>query len=99
MENVIGGFHISEPTNNTEHFVLHEIPEDIIQRDIEAYCRSKFASMCNGVLPQPRPSAEDITSLVQQVNGLFIFAATAVKSSEDTDAADPQGQLASLLLQ
>ena len=65
-------------------FSLHEVAKTDIQHDIEVYLRYKFseiAKSCGYSGQDSRwPPEEELTTLVTRSDGLFIYAATAVRS-------------------
>ena len=58
-------------------FILHHISNDVIEHDILIFIQYKFERIKKerGLLSD-WPEAKDINSLVQDANGLFIYAAT-----------------------
>jgi hypothetical protein len=82
---------------NTRALVLHrDISKDTVQADIELYLRDELVKMKEDVAPRVEfPSEGDIQNLVQQADGLFIYARTAVQYIRDADSL-PNLQLAAL---
>lgn len=98
VEHIIAGFQSAGLVKNTRTFVLHNVPNDQVRRDITSYFETEL-SLVATVYPitPPWPSHTDILSLVDQASGLFIFAATAVKFIQDSKIKDPDHQLTLLL--
>jgi hypothetical protein len=83
---------------NTRALILHrDISKDTVQADIERYLRDELMKMKEDVAADVEfPSQSDIQKLVQQADGLFIYARTAVEYIRDPDSS-PDVQLASLV--
>lgn len=98
VDHVIAGFQTTGLIENTRTFPLHKVPDEQVRRDITSYLETELNSVATlyGVL-LPWPSHRDMTLLVDQANGLFIFAATAVKFIQYSKIKDPEGQLSLLL--
>ena len=94
----IAGFKTTDLIKNTRSFALQEVPDEQARRDITFYLETELRSVATfyGV-PLPWPSYEDMMSLVDQSNGLFIFASTAVKFIRSDTINDPEHQLSLLL--
>ena len=64
-------------------FSLHEVAKSDVQRDIEVYLRSTFSEIAisGGYSRQDSrwPPEEELTTLLARSDGLFIYAATAVR--------------------
>lgn len=89
-----------------QDMVLHEIPEPIIEHDIEAFLddefvniRSDYNSTCprDLQLPSDWPGEKVIQALVHMAIPLFIFAATVCRFIKDEARFDPAGQLKKVL--
>jgi hypothetical protein len=80
---------------HTCSLVLHDIPKDTVNRDIELYLRDEFAKINRLTTVQPGfPSESDICTLVQRADGLFIYARTVV---EFVKGGVPEDRLAAWL--
>jgi hypothetical protein len=80
---------------HTCSLVLHDIPKDTVQRDIELYLRDEFAKINQVTTVEPGfPSESDIRTLVQRADGLFIYARTVVEFVKD---GVPEDRLAAWL--
>ncbi|KIJ18101.1 hypothetical protein PAXINDRAFT_97605 [Paxillus involutus ATCC 200175] len=99
VHNIVGGFHATDLVTATQKLVLHEIPAEFTERDIRVYLGEKLAAVAKAYLiPRPWPSPSATTALVQKADGLFIFAATAVKFIGDSAGGeDPNIRMLSLL--
>jgi hypothetical protein len=79
-----------------ESYILHDVDASIVRGDIEHFLRyrlSKVAAKYPKVInPRLWPSPEDISTLAEKSDKLFIFAATVVKFVEERDH-DPRSQL------
>ncbi|KAK3305060.1 uncharacterized protein B0T15DRAFT_188014 [Chaetomium strumarium] len=89
-----------------QDLVLHEIPKPIIEHDIAAFLRFRFAEIRDdynalspneGQLPPDWPGFGVVDALVQMAVPLFIFAATICRFIQDPAWRDPAGQLAKVL--
>ncbi|KAK4144138.1 uncharacterized protein C8A04DRAFT_36800 [Dichotomopilus funicola] len=86
--------------------VLHEVAPPIIEHDIAAFLRSKFAEIRDDhnalyggsrqELPLEWPGPEVVHTLVQMAVPLFIFAATVCRFIQEP-GCDPRQQLAQVL--
>lgn len=78
-----------------QDFILHHISNDIIERDILIFIQYEFERIKRerGLLSD-WPKAKDINSLVQDANGLFIYAATICRF---IDRRHPEKQLSIIL--
>ena len=91
-------FKSSTLQKKTREFVLHEVPLDIVQDDIESYITAKLSETRKKYnLKESWPSKIDVQTLSRLSSGLFIFAATCIKFIEDRNTDDPRGQLSQLL--
>ena len=74
--------------------LLHEVALDLVTADIHHYLTTSLAETGRRFkLPDSWPAEADVDTLSRLANGLFIFAATAVKFIEDQNYNDPDGQL------
>ncbi|RBR24677.1 uncharacterized protein FIESC28_02450 [Fusarium coffeatum] len=89
-----------------QDFVLHEIPNDIIERDIRTFfteelnrIRQDYNLMAEEEfrLPDTWPGPERTAVLVQKAVPLFIFAATVCRFIRQWMSADPEVQLQKVL--
>lgn len=89
-----------------QDFVLHEIPNDIIERDIRTFfteelnsIRQDYNLMAEGEfhLPDTWPGPERTAVLVEKAVPLFIFAATICRFIRQWMSADPEVQLQKVL--
>ena len=64
-------------------FALHEVPKSDVQRDIEVYLRSEFSDIAKSCGYSQHdsfwPPEEELTTLLTRSDGLFIYAATAIR--------------------
>lgn len=99
VHNVVGGFRGTGLGTSTQHLVLHEIPVESTEKDIRTYLEKNLARIsATYQVTSPWPSTCAISSLVQKADGLFIFAATAIKFIEDPSGGeDPDTRMRSLL--
>ena len=80
--------------NTFGKLLLHEVALDLVTADIHHYLTTSLAETGRRFkLPDSWPAKADVDILSQLTNGLFIFAATAVKFIEDENYSDPDGQL------
>jgi hypothetical protein len=100
-------------TEQIQPFILHDVDKSVVGADIECYLRYMLGRIAR--MPAGRPTMEDVWSIAQSVDCLFIYAATAVKyisqgsspkrnlevfiSSHKHDASKPYGALDSVYLQ
>jgi hypothetical protein len=84
-------------TLNTHALVLHrDIPKDTAQADIDRYLRDELMKMKEDVVPEVEfPSESDIQKLVQEADGLFVYARIAVEYIREDDSS-PDVQLKTL---
>ncbi|KAH7182382.1 uncharacterized protein B0J16DRAFT_321163 [Fusarium flagelliforme] len=89
-----------------QDFVLHEIPNDIIERDIRTFfteelkrIRQDYNLMAEKEfhLPDTWPGPERTAALVEKAVPLFIFAATVCRFIRQWMSADPEVQLQKVL--
>ncbi|RFN52392.1 vegetative incompatibility protein het-e-1 [Fusarium flagelliforme] len=89
-----------------QDFVLHEIPNDIIERDIRTFfteelnrIRQDYNLMAEKEfhLPNTWPGPERTAALVDKAVPLFIFAATVCRFIRQWMSADPEVQLQKVL--
>ncbi|EXL93227.1 hypothetical protein NOF04DRAFT_14060 [Fusarium oxysporum II5] len=93
-------------SGNYEDLVLHEIPEDVIRRDIKAFyienlntIREEYNLSINDDrrLADTWPGDENIKALVKKAVPLFIFAATVCRFISQRRSASPDTQLQKVL--
>ncbi|KAF9769354.1 hypothetical protein IL306_013238, partial [Fusarium sp. DS 682] len=90
-----------------QDFVLHEIPEDIIKRDIEIFFMENLTRIRkeynisvedNRKLADTWPGPENTMALVDKAVPLFIFAATVCRFISQRRSASPDMQLHKVLV-
>jgi len=91
------GFRITGLMDDTNALVLHSIPRDISQRDIEVYLQGRLSYIGRSFGLKAWPSSAVVSQLVERSSGLFIFAATVANFVEDQNASDPIEQLSVVL--
>lgn len=93
---IIGGFQLPSLRQTTQSIALQESTQDSVERDIERYLVASLGNIQKAfVLDDGWPSMNDVHALTRLSSGLFVFAATAVKSIGHH--YDPQLQLQRLL--
>ncbi|EKM56000.1 uncharacterized protein PHACADRAFT_53122, partial [Phanerochaete carnosa HHB-10118-sp] len=98
IPNIDHSFRSTGLINTTQHVILHEVPPDTTERDIEIFLRQKMAGIRERyALDRLWPMAKQVARLVKLSNRLFIYAATVVRFIEDPNASDPSGRLRLLL--
>ncbi|EKM59080.1 uncharacterized protein PHACADRAFT_205257 [Phanerochaete carnosa HHB-10118-sp] len=98
IPNITHGFHSTGLLDVTQRIVLHEVPSNITDRDIEIFLQERLAAIRETYkLDRSWPSAEQVSKLTKLSNGLFIYAATAVRFIGDSSVGDPQERLQLLL--
>jgi hypothetical protein len=79
-----------------ESFILHDVDTSVVRGDIQRFLRHRLSQIAakypNVINPHLWPSTEDISTLAEKSDKLFIFAATVVKFVDDK-AHDPISQL------
>ena len=75
---------------------LGEIPRQIVEQDILVFLRQKLGRLSLQHELRNWPSEDNIRSLVQKADCLFIYAATACRFIEDTDW-NPEDRLSDIL--
>ena len=60
-------------------FSLHDVAKSDVQRDIEVYLRSAFSEIAEGRRYSRWPPEQELMTLLTRSDGLFIYAATAVR--------------------
>lgn len=100
VHNVSAGFRGTGLGASTQHLVLHEIPMESTERDIRIYLEKNLTRISAIYqITSPWPPTSAISLLVQKSDGLFIFAATAIKFIEDPSGGeDPDTRMRSVLL-
>lgn len=98
VDHIIAFFRAPILMKNSRTFSLQEVSPGHARGDIFSYLKTELTLVANlyGV-SLPWPPEADLMSLVDQANGLFIFAATALKYIQDGKIKDPEGQLSLLL--
>ncbi|KIJ07421.1 hypothetical protein PAXINDRAFT_121025 [Paxillus involutus ATCC 200175] len=95
VHNIVGGFRAASLATSTHELVLHDIPTE---KDIRVYLGEKLTAIAEAYpIPQPWPSGSETDTLVQKADGLFIFAATAVKFIGDSAGGENPKNRISLL--
>ena len=81
---------------NLARISLYDIERENINSDIDKYARHelKFIFAENDL---PPPDDIDIMHMVEKSDGLFVYAATALRFIGDKNIGDPQGQLSIIL--
>ena len=66
-----------------QDFSLHDVPKSDVQHDIEAYLKSALSEISNArgysQHDSPWPPEEEVKALLIGLDGLFIYAATAIR--------------------
>ena len=75
---------------------LRDIPRQTVEHDIAVFLRNQLGRISQEHKIQDWPSGDDIQSLVQRANGLFIYAATVCGFVEDKNWS-PQERLSEIL--
>ena len=86
--------------SHTHPFFLHEIAKSSVDGDIKTFLTHELArvgSLHEGLRGHDWFTKDDVRTLVQMCDGLFIFAATAVRFIEDVNIRNPRGQLRDLV--
>ncbi|EKM49232.1 uncharacterized protein PHACADRAFT_131855, partial [Phanerochaete carnosa HHB-10118-sp] len=74
--------------------LLHEVEVQLVTVDIGKYFTASLSEIRQYFnMAESWPDKSDIETLSRMANGLFIFAATAIKFIADRDYNDPAGQL------
>ncbi|KAM0804992.1 hypothetical protein BDR22DRAFT_885082 [Usnea florida] len=79
-----------------QNLELGEIPRQIVEQDISVFLRQKLGRLSSQRELPNWPSEDDIRSLIQKADCLFIYAATACRFIEDTNW-DPEDRLSNIL--
>ena len=80
--------------NTYGQLLLHDVALDVVTTDIHHFLTTALSEIRRHFgLSYSWPSKADIDTLSQRADGLFIFAATAVKFIEDTKYSNPGNQL------
>ncbi|KAH8885022.1 YVTN repeat-like/Quino protein amine dehydrogenase [Thozetella sp. PMI_491] len=89
-----------------QDFILHEIPEPIVEHDISVYLSNELIKIRNDYnsgmpeslqLPSSWPGQDKIETLVHMALPLFIFAATICRFIGDDVLLDPEEKLRQVL--
>ncbi|EKM59070.1 uncharacterized protein PHACADRAFT_48379, partial [Phanerochaete carnosa HHB-10118-sp] len=98
IPSITHGFHSTGLLDVTQRIILHEVPSNITDRDIEIFLQERLAAIRETYkLDRSWPSAEQVSKLTKLSSGLFIYAATAVRFIGDSSVGDPQERLQLLL--
>ncbi|KAJ2975026.1 hypothetical protein NUW54_g11796 [Trametes sanguinea] len=101
QENITRGFLQQTLIDNTQHFNLTDVRQDLTKRDIKAFIQSRFEDIKRYYrhlkLPSDWPSQLQLTQLLTLADVLFIYASTAMLFIGDEKTRDPRGQLKRLL--
>ncbi|KAM0420376.1 hypothetical protein ACHAPT_011795 [Fusarium lateritium] len=98
------GFH--EIRGHYRDLVLHEIPETIVEHDIDVFFNHKLNEIrrtynnsvsAGSHLPKHWPGPRDTTTLVNMAVPLFIFATTVCRFLSDRRCGNPRQQLQKVL--
>ncbi|EKM59841.1 uncharacterized protein PHACADRAFT_250587 [Phanerochaete carnosa HHB-10118-sp] len=93
-QHIVGSFDTPDYRNAFGKLVLHEISLPLVTVDITRYFTATLSDIRRRFnLPESWPEKADIETLSKMANGLFIFAATAVKFIGDRNYNDPVGRL------
>ena len=77
-----------------QDLVLHDVPRDVVDHDIELFFRHELGLVqSNRGFPQHWPEDSSVSTLVEKAAGLFIFAATACRYIAGSPLAEPQERL------
>jgi hypothetical protein len=92
------GFRVHIPEAEHQDFVLHHVPQDIIQGDISIFLRHELDIIRRESEGRPRgwPGEDKIELLCQKARGLFIYASTACRFIGD-QSRDPDDSLSFIL--
>ncbi|TFY80089.1 hypothetical protein EWM64_g3920 [Hericium alpestre] len=91
-------FRMSRLKDNTQHLAMNSISAEITTRDITQYLQKQLTDVAHRYhIRSSWPSDDELAALVRQANGLFIFAATAIRPIQDLRYNDPEAQLRTLL--
>lgn len=84
--------------SDTRSFILHDVDVSVVRGDIERFLRFRLAGVAASckIDPERWPSTEDISTIAEKSDKLFIFAATVVKFVENMDD-NPQSALKSVM--
>lgn len=97
--NIRAGFRLSSLKSSTQTIRLHEVQSTSAEKDIRLFLETKFKDLAasrSDVDLQLWPKEGDMDDLMRKCDGLFIFAATAVKFIFDPNT-DPKERLQRLL--
>ncbi|EKM52762.1 uncharacterized protein PHACADRAFT_211976 [Phanerochaete carnosa HHB-10118-sp] len=98
VPNITHGFHSTGLLDAAQHIILHEVPSDTTERDIDIFLQKRLADVRERYgLDRSWHSAERAARLLELSNRLFIYPATAMRFIEDANASDPDGRLRLLL--
>src|SRR5882762_5633349 len=97
VANIVEGFHETGLMSDTSVLVLHSIPSEISEKDIQVYLEIRLSRVARSCRLKSWPTTEALTRLVEQSSGLFIYAATVANFIEDRKACNPNRQLVAAL--
>ncbi|KAJ5115912.1 hypothetical protein N7456_000260 [Penicillium angulare] len=87
----------SEIHNDFQDLILHQIPDEVAERDIKLFLQYQLACIKKErTLPSGWPDEKDLISLVKLSIPLFIFAATICRLFRD-DQWDPKAIMSEIL--
>jgi len=95
--NVMEGFRSTGLMKDTNALVLHSIPPDISEKDIRIYLEYRLSRIAQRFRLKSWPPRDEVTQLVEQSRGLFIFAATVANFIEDPNRSNPKQRLRTML--
>ena len=77
---------------------LHDVESDLVQADIKCYIEAELSQVAadSGLSDQGWPMEAEVNSLVEHADGLFIYAATAIRYIGQTNV-DPQVRLTRMI--
>lgn len=91
---IVTSFEAASENHVSKALLLHEVPLQTVTADIQCYLSSQLSDIrANYMLENSWPDEADVTRLAELSEGLFVFAATAVKFIADKNYSDPEGQL------
>ena len=93
------GFRVHIPETEHQDFILHHVPQEIIQRDISVFLRHELDIIrreSENYHPEEWPGENKIQLLCQKASGLFIYASTACHFIGDR-SWDPDNSLSIIL--
>ncbi|EKM61843.1 uncharacterized protein PHACADRAFT_85072, partial [Phanerochaete carnosa HHB-10118-sp] len=95
---IVATFNFPGYRNAFGQLPLHEVELEVVTPDINHYITVSFSKIAESLrVPKSWPNRLHVEELGLRSNGLFIFAATAVKYVGDTVYGDPVGRLERLM--